>query len=98
VFTIPAFLWRVRATQFDRRCLSFLATCVTLVAEYRCYFLDDEGHIVARQEFEASDDVAALELARALYTQRSGPRYGFEVWAGSSFVHSEDESPPLSLD
>jgi hypothetical protein len=31
---------------------------------YRAYLLDDDDHIVKRQDFEAANDTAALETAR----------------------------------
>jgi hypothetical protein len=70
----------------------------TPLADYRCFFLDDEGHIVARQEYEARDDAAALEIARAFKAQRTPPRHGFELWEGGLFVHIESEPSPLGLD
>ncbi len=35
--------------------------------DYRCYFLDVEGHIRTRREFEAKDDAEGILLARGLY-------------------------------
>ncbi len=48
---------------------------------YRFYFLDGTGHIVRAQEFDAADDVAALEAAQKLCGDGA-----MEVWDGTRCV------------
>ena len=59
------------------------------MAGYRCYFLDAEGHICSRREFEARDDGEAIILARALYAlyvECALSHHGFELWRRSRRV------------
>ncbi|HUK59206.1 MAG TPA: hypothetical protein VLV50_08245 [Stellaceae bacterium] len=61
------------------------------MADYRMFLLDGRGRILAREEFEASDDVDAVTKARALFGER--PYYnGFEVWQLARVVHREERS------
>jgi hypothetical protein len=48
---------------------------------YRFYFLDCAGHILAAKAHQAEDDLEALEAAQIL--SRNGP---IEVWAGARLV------------
>jgi hypothetical protein len=59
------------------------------VAHYRMFLLDGRGHILAREEFEASDDGDAIAKARAMFGERAHYS-GFEVWQLSRVVHRED--------
>ncbi|MFD1610730.1 hypothetical protein ACFSCW_02820 [Sphingomonas tabacisoli] len=45
------------------------------MAGYRLHCLDGGGHIVERHDFDADDDGAALDYARARY-----PNLGLELW------------------
>ena len=60
--------------------------------DYRCYFLDAEGHIRTRREFEAKDDAEGVLLARALYAvyaECAVSHHGFELWQRSRRVVAE---------
>lgn len=46
---------------------------------YRCLFLQQDGCIGAREEFEAETDNDAVIVARALYAERAA-RDGIELW------------------
>jgi hypothetical protein len=59
------------------------------VAHYRMFLLDGRGHILAREEYEASDDVDAIVKARVIFSERAHYS-GFEVWQLSRVVHRED--------
>jgi len=60
-----------------------------IVAYYRMFLLDSRGHILAREEYEASDDVDAIAKARAMFSNR--PHFsGFEVWQLGRVVHREE--------
>jgi hypothetical protein len=59
------------------------------VAQYRMFLLDRRGRILAREEYEAPDDAAAIANARAMFVERA--RYGgFEVWQLARMVHREE--------
>lgn len=47
---------------------------------YRVFFKNSEGHIKAREEFYADDDLCALERAQELLSQQSHACPGFELW------------------
>ena len=53
----------------------------SVLAEYRLYCLDKRGRIARRQELEAIDDGAAIEVARRLE-----PDHDCELWSGSRKV------------
>ena len=57
--------------------------------EYRCLFLQADGCVAAREEFEAETDNDALIVARALYAERAA-RDGLELWEDTRRVHSEE--------
>ncbi len=59
------------------------------VAHYRMFLLDGRGHILAREEYEASDDDDAIAKARVLFAARAHYS-GFEVWQLSRVVHREE--------
>lgn len=56
---------------------------------YRCLFLQPDGCIVAREEFEAETDGDAVIVARALYAERAA-RDGLELWEDTRRVLSEE--------
>jgi hypothetical protein len=57
---------------------------------YRCLFLQSDGCIAAREEFDAETDNDAVIVARALYAERA-ERDGLELWNKERRVHCEDE-------
>jgi hypothetical protein len=56
---------------------------------YRCLFLQPDGCVAAREEFEAETDNDAVIVARALYAERAA-RDGLELWEDTRRVLSED--------
>jgi len=65
---------------------------VAPMLDYRCYFLDAEGHIRSRREFEAKDDTEGVVLARALYAvyaECAPSHHGFELWQRSRLILTE---------
>lgn len=58
--------------------------------EYSCVFLQPNGCVAAREEFEAETDNDAVIVARALYAERAA-RDGLELWEEARRVHAEDE-------
>jgi len=65
------------------------------MAGYRCYFLDAEGHIKAREEFKADTNEHALALARSLYAEQ-GQKFGFELWLCGGFARKVHKESPKS--
>ena len=63
------------------------------MAGYRVYFLDVQGRITAREEFQAETDEYALVEARALYAERAR-QLGFELWRTDKIVHKEPSALP----
>jgi 1,2-phenylacetyl-CoA epoxidase PaaB subunit len=57
--------------------------------EYRCYFLTQDGHFAAREDFTAPNDEQAIERARSLYLRRDPPHHGFELWENRRIVCRE---------
>lgn len=58
--------------------------------KYRCYLLGLEGRSFGRREFDAKNDIEALEFAHALYdlyAENALNHTGFELWQGSRRVH-----------
>ncbi len=53
------------------------------MAEYRIFFLDDHGVIVARDEFKAEFDSAAIQIADMLFDACSDCLGGYELWSGA---------------
>ena len=59
---------------------------------YRCYLLDEDGHIQSREEYESETKAAAIEAARRMFVQRPHHR-AFEVWQGARRLHGEAREP-----
>jgi hypothetical protein len=51
------------------------------MANYRIYFMDETGHVFEGQNYEAEDDLSALNKATAL-----SETHGVEVWQRSRCV------------
>ena len=66
------------------------------MAWYRFYLLSASKGIVAREEFEADDDEAAITIARQLYNSCSDLGSGFEVWCGVRLVFPERDGGSAS--
>jgi hypothetical protein len=56
---------------------------------YSCFFLQPDGCVAAREEFEAETDNDAVIVAQALYAERAA-RDGLELWADTRRVLCED--------
>lgn len=54
---------------------------VGAMVRYRFYSLDERGHVVSAQDYEAVDDIAALEAAQKLCSL-----HPMEIWDGSRRV------------
>jgi hypothetical protein len=63
---------------------------------YRCYLLDEDGHIQSREEYESETKAAAIEAARRMFVQRPHHR-AFEVWQGARRLHGEAREPAKPL-
>jgi hypothetical protein len=48
---------------------------------YRFFLTDELGHIFGRNEYEAAEDIQALEAAQQLCKN-----YGIEIWDGDRLV------------
>jgi hypothetical protein len=59
-------------------------------ANFRCYFLDDNGRIKAVQSFGCAADAHAINLARYCFTEAKSYS-GFELWQGERRIHSEGQ-------
>ena len=57
---------------------------------YRLYFVDDKGAILAREEFIAADDAAALMISDLVYRACSDACYSYELWQGERRVIAFD--------
>ncbi len=57
---------------------------------YQCLFLQPDGRVAAREDFEAETDSDAVIVARALYAERAA-RDGFALWRDTRRILSEDE-------
>ncbi len=57
------------------------------MAEYRIFFLDGGQAIIARDEFKAATESAALVIARWLFDACSDRCHGFELWSGRNRLH-----------
>jgi hypothetical protein len=53
------------------------------MAEYRLYFLDRLGRILAREEFEAPDDGTALRISAVVAKSSDDVHHGFMLWRGA---------------
>ena len=58
---------------------------------YHAYPLDDEGKIVARKDFTATNDAEALRVGREHF-----PTAALEVWSGARVVGGLDRDEELS--
>jgi hypothetical protein len=55
---------------------------------FRCFFLNDEGHILSVESLVAETDADALRLAQLAFSQRN--HYSaFELWHGERRLHAE---------
>lgn len=62
------------------------------MAEYRCYFLDGQNHILRVETIDAPGDTEALAGAHLLYRGRSQYAY-IEVFTGSRLVERRVPAP-----
>lgn len=53
------------------------------MAEYRLYFLDSSGRILAREGFEAADDATALRISATVAQSTDDAHFGFMLWQGT---------------
>ena len=53
----------------------------TAMPEYRVYLLDQQGHIVRREEFEFPDNEQAIEKAKQFVDGRA-----VELWSGANLI------------
>jgi hypothetical protein len=60
------------------------------MAGYRIYYCDDQGKVFSAHDFEATNDLDAVERASRL---ASGRKLPFEVWQDDRLVHRD----PLAL-
>jgi hypothetical protein len=58
------------------------------MAGYHCYFLDVDGHIEARDDFDADTDEDAIILALARYAKRPAWN-GLELWRGKDVIYKK---------
>ena len=56
--------------------------------EYRCYFLNHEGHITSAEDIIVANDEDALIRARASFAQNERCA-AFELWQGQRRLHQE---------
>jgi hypothetical protein len=57
-------------------------------ADFRCYFLDENGRIKAVQSFGCAAEAHAINLARFCFAEAK-TFMGFELWQGERRIHSE---------
>jgi hypothetical protein len=65
---------------------------VAVMPYYRCYLLDEDGHIQSREEYESETKAAAIEAARRMLVERPHHK-AFEVWQGARRLHAEAREP-----
>lgn len=54
---------------------------------YRCYFLDDQDHIEAAEDFDADAPDDAIDRARAMLKGRAH-HHAVEVWQGARRLYA----------
>ena len=64
------------------------------MAEYRLYFFDVSGHIFARHEFAAPDDLTAVRAGRVTGDASSDMHSGYAIWHGDHELFSKDSRTP----
>lgn len=63
------------------------------MSAYRMYFRTSYSMIPCRLDFQADDDVAAIRIARALFTC-SDVCQSFELWQGAREIHAQQPHHP----
>jgi hypothetical protein len=58
------------------------------MAQYRCYFLDGDGHIRERADIEADAPSVAIDRAHESLKKRPQCR-SFEIWQGAQRLYPE---------
>jgi hypothetical protein len=57
------------------------------MAQYRCYFLDAQNHVISFVTIITGTDALACVEAAKLW--RASPHHGVELWNGSKMIHYE---------
>lgn len=64
--------------------------------EFHCYLLDENGHVVLREDIEAADLEAAITLGFAALQRRAAVApssvVGIEIWSGDQLLFSGSPS------
>lgn len=64
------------------------------MAQYRLYFFDASGHIFARQDFVAPDDVTAVSAGRVTGDASNDMHSGYAIWRADHKLFSEETRTP----
>lgn len=67
------------------------------MAEFRLYFCDSSDHIIARLEFRAGDDGAALAIAATIAEACTDRHCGYMLWQEKRLVYSSREAGELQV-
>jgi hypothetical protein len=62
------------------------------MADYRAYFVGDDGHITGFEPLVCADYDEAIEKAMRLFT-----KYGVELWSGARLVKLQESRPAKPL-
>jgi hypothetical protein len=58
------------------------------VAQYKCYLLNRENHILRREDVEVDALPHAIERGHALLDRTPERFHGFEIWEGAERLHA----------
>lgn len=58
------------------------------MAQYKCYLLNRDNHIIRREDVEVEGLVSAIEHGYALIDSSRDRFDGFEIWQGAERLHA----------
>ncbi|HYL34237.1 MAG TPA: hypothetical protein VEU53_13945 [Stellaceae bacterium] len=58
------------------------------LAQYKCYLLNRDNHIIRREDVEVEELARAIEQGYALIEQSRERFDGFEIWQGAERLHA----------
>ncbi|MGH6968116.1 MAG: hypothetical protein ACREEL_09475 [Stellaceae bacterium] len=58
------------------------------MAQYKCYLLSRDNHIIRREDVEVEELMRAIELGHVLLGNAPNRFHGFEIWQGAERLHA----------